>query len=126
MVGKEQLSPLAAAKFAVPLHVSCAQRLLRNACPGFYGLHYDASLIAAFLLAINYFNIYSWISVNSFYSTPINTLIPHLLPFLSILLVHNRHEQAMSRNYIKLLPLICCCKSFSYVWFKMTNFCCRA
>jgi len=37
----------------------------------FMGFIYDASLIVAFLLAINYFNSYSWISVNSFYSTPI-------------------------------------------------------
>lgn len=71
--GKEQLGPRPAAEFAVPLQVSCAQRLLRNACSGFYGRHYDASLIAAFLLAINYFNSYSWMSVNSFYSTLINT-----------------------------------------------------
>jgi len=36
---KEQLGPRPAAEHVVPIHVSYAQRLFRNACPGFYGLH---------------------------------------------------------------------------------------
>jgi len=36
---KEQLGPRPAAEHVVPIYVSYAQRLFRNACPGFYGLH---------------------------------------------------------------------------------------